>query len=233
MAAGSSTRLSSSVLQGDRGSRPVVSRPVGSLLGSHSGSSDVLLGCPRPGYRVELVAFGTLVLLSLRLSLNATDAMCECGARLDTLGRRSANGTDTLARVCREAGASVRVNAKPRDMTVEVRVDDERAIEVLASGLPIHQGAQTGGGHHTAFSTHIWRSSWMGQCCRGPVRTKRQSVRSFIDGRWREFRGGDLPIFSIFLSLFFSFFSFFLLCNDRNFRAQVFVTSAVEERRTR
>ena len=34
------------------------------------------------------------------------------------------------------------MNAKLRDMNVEVRADDERAIEVLASGLPIHQGAQ-------------------------------------------------------------------------------------------
>ena len=33
-------------------------------------------------------------------------------------------------------------NAKLRDMNVEVRADDERAIEVLASGFPIHQGAQ-------------------------------------------------------------------------------------------
>ena len=36
----------------------------------------------------------------------------------------------------------VRVNAKLRDMNVEVQADDERAIEVLASGLTIHQGAQ-------------------------------------------------------------------------------------------
>ena len=34
------------------------------------------------------------------------------------------------------------MNAKLRDMNVEVRADDERAVEVLASGLPIHQGAQ-------------------------------------------------------------------------------------------
>ena len=40
--------------------------------------------------------------------------------------------------MCREAGASVRVNAKLRDMNVQIRADDERAIEVLAS----HHGAQ-------------------------------------------------------------------------------------------
>ena len=37
------------------------------------------------------------------------------------------------------------LNAKLRDMNVEVRADDERAIEVLASELPIHQGAQLAG----------------------------------------------------------------------------------------
>ena len=42
----------------------------------------------------------------------------------------------TLARVCREAGATVRHNTKLRDMNVAVAAEDERAIEVLASGLP-------------------------------------------------------------------------------------------------
>ena len=42
-----------------------------------------------------------------------------------------------LARVCREAGAVVRSNVKLRDMNVTVPIEDERAIEVLASGLPM------------------------------------------------------------------------------------------------
>ena len=46
----------------------------------------------------------------------------------------------TLARVCREGGATVRLNTKLRDMNVVVHVD-ERAIEILAAGLPIHHGA--------------------------------------------------------------------------------------------
>ena len=41
---------------------------------------------------------------------------------------------------CREAGATVRCHAF-RDVSV-VSAPDERAIEVLASGLPIHHGAQ-------------------------------------------------------------------------------------------
>ena len=48
----------------------------------------------------------------------------------------------TLARVCREAGATMRWQAKLRDMNVTVSASDERAIEVLASGLPLFQGAQ-------------------------------------------------------------------------------------------
>ena len=36
----------------------------------------------------------------------------------------------------------VRMNTKLRDMNVAVEANDERAIEVLATGLPLHQGAQ-------------------------------------------------------------------------------------------
>ena len=39
----------------------------------------------------------------------------------------------TLARVCREAGATVRCNCRLRDMSVTVRADNERVLEVLAS----------------------------------------------------------------------------------------------------
>ena len=48
----------------------------------------------------------------------------------------------TLARICREAGATVRCNAKLRDMDIAVSAQDKRAIEVLALGLPLHHGAQ-------------------------------------------------------------------------------------------
>ena len=87
--------------------------------------------------------------------LSITDATCECefvstsweNTEQRALGRvgyapEQCQRRETLARVCREAGAFVRVNAKLRDMNVEVRADDEGAIGVLASGLPIHQGAQ-------------------------------------------------------------------------------------------
>ena len=43
---------------------------------------------------------------------------------------------------CREAGASVRFNAKLVDLNTAVPADDAREVEVLASGLPLFHGAQ-------------------------------------------------------------------------------------------
>ena len=127
-------------------------------LRSHGGpgASEVLCGAPvAPEFKVEPQLFRALVLERLRLPLDVTDASCECGSRLDLLGRHRAAcprsgrlrsralGTErSLARVCREAGATVRCNTKLRDMNVQVPAHDERAIEVLASGLPLHHGAQ-------------------------------------------------------------------------------------------
>ena len=42
---------------------------------------------------------------------------------------------------CREAGAIARTNVKLRDVDIAVRADDERCIEVVASGLPLFHGA--------------------------------------------------------------------------------------------
>ena len=128
-------------------------------LRSHSGpdASDVLCGCPsKPEFRIEGGLFRTLILERLRLPLQVAEAVCECGTDLDREGRHRAACTRSgrlktralaperiLARVCREAGATVRFNAKLRDMNLlSVAADDERAIEVLASGLPLFFGAQ-------------------------------------------------------------------------------------------
>ena len=128
-------------------------------LRSHSGpgASDVLCGCPsKPEFRIEGGLFRTLILERLRLPLQVAEAVCECGADLDREGRHRAVCTRsgrlktgalapkrTLARVCREAGATERFNAKLRDMNLlSLAADDERAIEVLASGLPLFFGAQ-------------------------------------------------------------------------------------------
>ena len=99
--------------------------------------------------------FRALILELLRLPLDATDAQCECGALLDVLGRhraaclrsgplrvRAVFSERTLARVCREAGATVSCHTKLRDMNVAISAEDERSAEVLASGLPLYRGSQ-------------------------------------------------------------------------------------------
>ena len=85
--------------------------------------------------------------------MQETEQVCECGTMLDSTGRHRAacNRSGrlkkraperTLARVSREAGATVRCNAKLCDMNLAVVANDDRAIEVLASGLPVFFGAQ-------------------------------------------------------------------------------------------
>ena len=120
------------------------------------GASDALSVCPsKQEYRIEAGLFRTLILERLRLPLQVTEKVCECGTMLDSTGRhraacnrsgrlkkRALAPERTLARVCREAGATVRCNAKLCDMNLAVAANDDRAIEVLASGLPLFFGAQ-------------------------------------------------------------------------------------------
>ena len=127
-------------------------------LRSHSGpgTADVFLGCPMGlEFKLQPVVFRTLALERSRLPLQVSEVACICGTRLDSRGRhraacprsgllriRATPTERTLARVCREAGATVRCNTKLRDLNIGVSLQDERAIEVVASGLPFHHGAQ-------------------------------------------------------------------------------------------
>ena len=90
-----------------------------------------------------------------RLICALTQELCECGSPFDVWGRhraacprsgrlraRAVGPERSLARVCREAGATVRCHVKLRDMNVAVSAQDERAIEVLASGLHLHLRGQ-------------------------------------------------------------------------------------------
>ena len=114
-------------------------------------ASSSMLGSPSSlEFKLEPQLFHTL-----RLPLDVTEARCECGGAVDLYGRhraacsrsgrlrtRAVGPERTVARVCRGAGATVRWQAKLRDMNVTVSANDERAVEVLASGLPSFQGAQ-------------------------------------------------------------------------------------------
>ena len=97
--------------------------------------------------------FRILVPERLRLPLSITEARCVCGA-LDCRGQHRGvchvlafvhahlQPKRTFARLCREAGATVRLNAILWDMNINVPAADEWAIEVLASGLEMNHGAQ-------------------------------------------------------------------------------------------
>ena len=99
-------------------------------LRSHSGpcASQVLIGCPTsPEFEVKPHVFRTLVRERLRLPL-IKEARCKCGGSLDCRGRhikgacprsgrlrsRAVSTEKSQASVCREAGATVRCNAKLR-----------------------------------------------------------------------------------------------------------------------
>ena len=132
-------------------------------LRSHSGSgcSHVFCGCPtQPEFRINPDLFRVLILERL------------CGAVLDCKGRhraacphpgrlrtRALAPERTLARVCREAGASVRCNAKLVDMNIAVAANDERAIEGCF-GSPIPSRSPTGNRHHFALLLNCW---WLAQ----------------------------------------------------------------------
>ena len=66
----------------------------------------------------------------------------SCVRRSGRLKTRALAPERTLARVCGEAGATVPCHAMLQDMNLAVAVNDDRAIEVLASGLSLFFGAQ-------------------------------------------------------------------------------------------
>ena len=64
--------------------------------------------------------------------------------RSGRIKRRAGPLEKAVARVCREAGARVRMNVRLVDMNVAVPAADGREVEVLASGLPCFGGSQDG-----------------------------------------------------------------------------------------
>ena len=120
----------------------------------HIPASQVVHGAPTAAeFRVLSLLYRTLVPEGLRLPLLITEASLERGGSLDLRGQHCAacprygrlrSGAVPTERtlVCREAGATVRRNAKLWDMNISVPATDERAIEVLVSGLEFNHGAQ-------------------------------------------------------------------------------------------
>ena len=102
-----------------------------------------------PELTFEPCHFRVLLLRRLRLPT------CRCRQPLDPLGdhraacprsgalRTRASGMErAAARICREAGASVRMNVLVRDLNTHTTQHDDRRIEVIANGLPLWNGCQ-------------------------------------------------------------------------------------------
>ena len=125
----------------------------------------------------------------LRLPLMITEARCECRRGLDVRGqhraacprsgrlRSRAVPMERTQAVCREAGATVRINTRLRDMNLSVPAIDERTIEVLASGLPMNHGAQLAVDITTRSAGDRLRKSVPERCHCGWVRAHRSQTR--------------------------------------------------------
>ena len=141
--------------QGDRGVGPVMSLrasspqiPLGSRVQCssprYSYRSGVQIGTPtlasiNPG-EGEIAPRRHKVQMRVWRSTGHVGQASSCMPPVQADCGRAVGPERTLARVCREAGATVSCNTKLRDMNVAVAAEDERAI--VASGLPIRQGAQ-------------------------------------------------------------------------------------------
>ena len=134
-------------------------RPSQALLRSQAGrcAGEHLTVLPlNEELRWENAKLRALLLRRLRLPLDLDSRQCRCGRALDALGdHRAACSTCGVlktravplermwARVGREAGARVRTNAYLRNLNVlNVGPQDDRHLEVVASGLAAHHGAQ-------------------------------------------------------------------------------------------
>ena len=118
---------------------------------SGPGASNVLLGAPT-GFGLTMTSglLRALVWQRLLLPLEVWKNQREWITKLDPYGWYRAacarsgrlRGVErTLARVCREVGVTVPRNAEFRDMNIDVAFNDEPAIEVFGSGLPLNFGS--------------------------------------------------------------------------------------------
>ena len=167
-------------------------------LRSHSGHNAgmALSHAPTaPEFTIPPHLFRVLLLERLWLPLLLMEETCEaCHEPLDPLGRHKAACPNTgrlkkrassvervLARICRQAGARVKFNARLREMNVGVASTDDRNIEVLAQDLPCFGGAQLAidmtlrSAVGETKKLNPMPQTWTEQCCCKPERTKTPS----------------------------------------------------------
>ena len=134
-------------------------RSARALLRSQSGlgASQALSAAPTcPECTLAPEVFQALIRRRLRRPLPLSSACCSgCGCRVDVLGDhfsacmssghiklRATPLEQTVAHICREAGARVRTNVLLRNLNVAAAPGDQRQLEVIASGLPVFGGSQ-------------------------------------------------------------------------------------------
>ena len=152
----------------------------------------MLQGCPtRPEFK-NLASSACEKKKKLRVPLPVTEARCECGV-LDCRGRHRAGCPHsgrlctgalaperTLARVCREADATVRCNAKLVDMNIAVQLVSRGSLGVRPSIVP---WSSVGRGHHSEVCPdHVGDASPWSCCC------ERHCVRRSTSGQGKEVR---------------------------------------------
>ena len=131
-----------------------------------------LCGCPTgPEFKIFPTLFRTIVCERLCLPLQLTESRCECGAadkcgrhrgacpRSGRLKSRAMAPEKTLARLCREAGGTVRTHVKLRDLNTSVPVVDDRSIEVPRIRSANAPRSTIGSRHHPQINCHVqfWR----------------------------------------------------------------------------
>ena len=169
-------------------------------LRSHSGraSSAALHGVPSwLEFKLAPDVLRTLVLERMRLLFQVSEAQCQCGLLLGRhraacpnsgrLKSRAQAPERTLAKVCRETGATVRFNVMFRDTNKAVSAMDHQAIDMLTSGLLLHHGVQlavdiTTRCAHTADSRAYADAATTNGAVLQAVRRKRRSTPNSCTG---------------------------------------------------
>ena len=129
------------------------------LVRSHGGPGAglALLTCPTCRLTtIDSHLFRVILLRRLHMPLPPTVRSCRCGrlfdsfghhraacARAGVLGTRGYALESAAARICREAGGRVTTNVLVRELDlIGIHPADERRLEVVVDGLPLHAGVQ-------------------------------------------------------------------------------------------
>ena len=159
--------------------------------------------------------FRLLLLRRLRRPLPLTERSCRCRRVLDPFGdhRAACPRSGVLrgrgcpleraaARICREAGARVTTNTLLTHLNLpSLHRLDQRRIEVIANGLPLHQGAQLAvdttlvSPFTTSSQPRRRQGNFAGAALTDARRSKERTYPELLPGPWNRSRG-PIPLTS-------------------------------------